>query len=67
MDAVTSFELEALRRRETIAGDRDLALAQVEAWTEAVTRRIVEPRLPRRRLARQTDCEPAPLARQAAG
>ena len=67
MDAVTSFELEAQRRRETIAGDRDQAWARIEASAETVGARIVEPGRPRMALGTQPDPEPAKLARQAAG
>ena len=65
MDAVTSLELEAMRRRETVANDRDQALARLEA-SERIEARIVEPRRPRQ-LPAASDCEPAPMARQAAG
>jgi len=65
MDAVTNFELEAQRRRETVASDRDPAWTRMDASAEAVEARIIEPRVPRR-LA-ESDCEPAHLARQAAG
>ena len=65
MDAVTNFELEAMRRRETVASDRGQALARSAAPGRFVAR-IVEPRQPRR-LAAAHDCEPAPLARQAVG
>jgi len=70
MDALTSFELEAQRRRETVAGDRDLAWARVTASTEPV-----EPTPLRLTVAREVlsaphaadnDCQPAPLARQSA-
>jgi hypothetical protein len=67
MDAVTSFELEALRRRETVANDRDHALARLEASTERVEARVIEPRLPSRGFSGQPDCEPAPLARGTVG
>jgi hypothetical protein len=67
MDALTSFELEAQRRRETVASDRDQGWTRVEASTEPVAARIVEPRRPRRALGGQPDCESAPLARQPAG
>ena len=67
MDAVTSFELEAQRRRETVASDRDPGWLRAEAVTDVVEARIVEPQRPRRALDGQPECEPAPLARQAAG
>lgn len=66
MDALTNFELEAQRRRETVASDRDLMWARFEASTEPVEARIVEVGLPGRHFA-QPDCEPKPLARQAVG
>jgi hypothetical protein len=66
MDAVTSFELEAQRRRETIATDRSQGRTTTVAQTETVEARIVEPRR-RRALAVDAPCEPAPMARQAAG
>jgi hypothetical protein len=65
MDALTNYELEALRRRETVASDRDQGTARIDA-PERVEARIVEPRQPRR-LPATSDCEPASLARQAAG
>ena len=67
MDAVTSFELEAQRRRETIASDRDHAWARIEASAETIGARIVEPQHVRAALGSQPDCEPTQLARQAAG
>lgn len=67
MDAVTSFELEAQRRRETVASDRDQGWARIVASADAVGARIVEPRRPRRTRSEQPDCEPAQLARQAVG
>jgi hypothetical protein len=67
MDALTSLELEAQRRRETVASDRDRAWARIEASTETVEARIVEPRRPRRAISAQAECEPAPLAPQAVG
>jgi hypothetical protein len=67
MDAVTSYELEAQRRRETVAGDRDLGWSRMKESIETIEARIVEPHLSRRRLEAQPDCEPAPLARQVAG
>ena len=67
MDAVTSFELEAQRRREIVANDRDQALARMEASTERIEARIVEPGQTRRALGAQPECEGTPLARQPAG
>ena len=67
MDAVTSFELEAQRRREVIATDRVRGRTRTEADTETVEARIVEPRRLRRALVVEAGCEPTPLARQAAG
>jgi hypothetical protein len=67
MDAMTSFELEAQRRREVIGSDRDRRWTRIAAPTETVEGRIVEPRRSRRALVVETGCEPAPLARQAAG
>ena len=70
MEALTSLELEAQRRRETVANDRDLALARATAWTESVeptsVRRAVVAALAARPAA-DTDCLPAPLTRQSAG
>jgi hypothetical protein len=66
MDALTSFELEAQRRRETVANDRDHGLARVKASTEPVEAGMVASRLQSPRLARP-DCEPKPLERQAVG
>lgn len=68
MDAVTSFELEAQRRRETVAGDRDHASARGAAAPEGVIARIVEPRA-RRNESLMSPAEPpsAPLARNAVG
>ena len=67
MDAVTSFELEAQRRRETVASDRGGAWAPIEASTQTVEARIVEPGRARRAISAPAECEPAPLTRQAAG
>ena len=66
MDAVTSYELEAMRRRETVASDRDRAIGRLEA-SETAEAQILEPRQPRRRFPSSSDCEPAQLARQPAG
>jgi hypothetical protein len=75
MDAVTSFELEAQRRRETVAIDRrDAAWAQADAaWTDAAgsleTARV-EPARPSdvpvgltERLAAPADSQPARATR----
>jgi hypothetical protein len=71
MDAVTNFELEAQRRRETVASDRDGSWARATVSTEPVEAdlapwvvRGVQSRKP---LADQRDCQPAPLARNAVG
>ena len=71
MDALTSFELEAQRRRETVANDRDLAIARAIVPTESVepaaeSRSIARATVPVR-VATEGDCQPAPLARQSAG
>jgi hypothetical protein len=70
MDALTSLELEAQRRRETVASDRDIGLARAMASTETVeptsVRRAVVAALAARPAA-DTDCQPAPLTRQGAG
>jgi hypothetical protein len=65
MDAVTSFELEAQRRRETVASDRDQGWARIEASAERAAAKIVEPRQRREAMPTQPECEPAQLARQA--
>lgn len=67
MDAVTSFELEAQRRRETVVNDRDQHWTRMGASTDTVEARIVEPRRPSRAHSIQPECEPMPLTRQAAG
>jgi hypothetical protein len=71
MDALTSFELEAQRRRETVANDRDHGLARANASTEPVETDTAPwaVRGARTRPARaaQGDCQPAPLARNAIG
>ena len=72
MDAVTSFELEAQRRRETVASDRDRAWARAHASTgtvdvDATPMAAVPARRGQRGPAAQGDCQPAPLARQSAG
>jgi hypothetical protein len=71
MDAVTSFELEAQRRRETVASDRRTAAwAQADASIESFEKRDVERRAPATlsgRLAEQMtgrgDCQPSPATR----
>ena len=68
MDAVTSFELEAQRRRETVASDRDHARVLMTAETDAVEARIVEPAITGApSMPISGNCQPAPLARQSAG
>lgn len=71
MDALTSFELEAQRRRETVAHDRDHGVARAKASTEPVEADAV-PWAVRNARARaalpaQGDCQPASLARNAIG
>ena len=70
MDAVTSFELEAQRRRETVANDRDTqwALAQASATaSEALLDRPAASRTQSaNRLVGAADCQPAPMARNPA-
>jgi hypothetical protein len=71
MDAVTSFELEAQRRRETIAGDRwaaawTLAAATVKSVEAQVAERPARVEMPGRRIERagaSPDCRPASAAR----
>src|SRR6476659_4828236 len=46
----TTFELEAQRRRETVASDRDLGWRRAAASTETIEARIVEPQRARRAL-----------------
>ena len=68
MDAVTSFELEARRRRETVASDRDQGWLLASAETESVEATILEPMVAREpSLSARGDCQPSPLARQSAG
>ena len=71
MDALTSFELEALRRRETVANDRDTAWARAMAAPESADPVEIRPGGARAtlpgRLAADGDCQPATLARQSAG
>jgi hypothetical protein len=70
MDALTSFELEAQRRRETVANDRDLELARATATAAsvdpAVRSRIARVALPAR-VSQEAECQPSSLARQSAG
>ena len=72
MDALTSFELEAQRRRETVASDRDHAWARAYASSGSVDAEVtplaaIVGTRSRRGRAVQGDCQPAPLARQSAG
>ena len=71
MDALTSFELEAQRRRETVANDRDLAWARAAVSADSVEPTTDEPSIVRAalpaRIAADGDCQPSPLARQSAG
>jgi hypothetical protein len=67
MDAFTSLELEAQRRRETIASDRGQALSRAQGTSDAVEARVIAPRVKRAPLGPQGDCQPAPLARNAVG
>ena len=73
MDALTSLELEAQRRRETVASDRDLALARATGRGAAVDPAMPEiyamtrPAAVTARRPTEPDCQPAPLARQSAG
>ena len=70
MDALTSFELEAQRRRETVASDRDTAWALAQARTDAVEVPLDRPAVFRaptpERSAASADCQPAPVARNPA-
>jgi hypothetical protein len=68
MDALTNFELEAQRRRETIVSDRDQAWAWAQtSSTDRIETRTVEPRAAHRSLAPQPDCQPSQLARNVVG
>jgi len=71
MDALTSFELEALRRRETVANDRDNAWARSMAAHESAEPTEIRPRRARAalpaRLAADGDCQPTALTRQSVG
>ncbi|TME09668.1 MAG: hypothetical protein E6I65_10775 [Chloroflexi bacterium] len=71
MDAVTSFELEAQRRRETLASDRrdtawaraDVAVEPVETEVARQSTRVVLPGRRGERTAASAECQPAPAAR----
>jgi hypothetical protein len=74
MDAVTSFELEAQRRRETVASDRwDAAWSRARATVEPVATdatdvavrpaRLVLPGRRTERTAASAECQPAPATR----
>ena len=71
MDAVTSFELEAQRRRETVASDRGMTRWQIEASTESAEGAIVPALVERSGRGEQSaspgGCQPAALARTSAG
>jgi hypothetical protein len=72
MDALTSFELEAQRRRETVASDRDLAWARAMEETRFVDPTIIAGETAARtavpaRVAVGGDCQPTSLTRQSAG
>ncbi len=71
MDAVTSFELEAQRRRETVASDRGVARWQIEAPTEVAERAMATPlveRTPRgERAASLGEGQTAALTRTSVG
>jgi len=71
MDAVTSFELEAQRRRETVASDRGGARWQIEAPTEVAERAMATPLVERTRPGERTaspgEGQPAALARTSVG
>jgi hypothetical protein len=71
MDAVTSFELEAQRRRETVASDRRTAAwAQADASIESFEKGVVERPAPAsfsgrltEQMTRPGDCQPSPATR----
>lgn len=71
MDAVTSFELEAQRRRETIVGDRwaatwTRAAATAEPVETEAAERPARVEMPGRRMERtaaSAECQPAPATR----
>jgi hypothetical protein len=71
MDAVTSFELEAQRRRETVAGDRGMSRWQIEASTElaegAIFPALVERSRRGERAVSPGECQPNKLARTSVG
>jgi hypothetical protein len=70
MDAVTSLELEAQRRRETVANDRDMQWALARASTDAVEAPLDRPVATRTHAADRSagvaDRQPTPLARNPA-
>ena len=70
MDAVTSFELAAQRRRETVSNDRDLGWAIASASTDPIETTDLQPAVVRGSAAHvpaHGDCQPASLARQSVG
>jgi hypothetical protein len=71
MDAVTSFELEAQRRRETVVNDRDHTWARASSSAGRVetmaSHRIVGQVAQAGTQSTDGDCEPAPLTRQPVG
>ena len=72
MDALTSFELEAQRRRETVASDRHSRHMTTASEPDAARATIIEPVVVRHReaLVRAAglgECQPAPMARQSVG
>ena len=70
MDAVTSIELEAQRRRETVANDRDTEWALAHASTDAFEASLDRPVESRTHAAERSpgaaDRQPTPLARNPA-
>jgi len=70
MDALTSFELEAQRRRETVASDRDTIWAHSMAAARSSERIEVRPGPVRAAVPARPaegDCPPATLTRQSVG
>jgi hypothetical protein len=71
MDALTSFELEAQRRRETVISDRGVTRWQIEASTELgewpIVPALVERTRRGERSASPGECQPAALARTSVG
>jgi hypothetical protein len=68
MDAVTSFELEAQRRRETIASDRGvsawaLATASAESVETVSHERMARTMRMTRRRSASVECQPAAATR----